>query len=73
MADVAHHARGRPFPRCRRHRPAVIHDLPRLLGTAPLLDCQNFNDLPWRHGVVHGIGSNEQLHQKDALARFINV
>ena len=33
--NVPHHARGRPFPRCRRHRPVVIHDLPRLLGTAP--------------------------------------
>ena len=33
--NVPHHARGRPFPRCRRHRPVVSHDLPRLLGTAP--------------------------------------
>ena len=24
--NVPHHARGRPFPRCRRHRPVVSHD-----------------------------------------------
>ena len=43
-----HHARGRPFPRCRRHRPVVIH--PATLSLRGMLFSQSSSP---RTSIVH--------------------
>eukprot|EP01044_Picomonas_judraskeda_P005823 COSAG03_NODE_564_length_6921_cov_98.751686_2_plen_212_part_00 len=54
--NVPHHARGRPFPRCRRHRPVVIHDLDHMAHVQKL-----FKDYPAGDVVMY-----------DENVRFLN-